>query len=34
MGVEASGGWLRLGLVHYNTLEEVDHCLRLLEAAC
>ncbi len=34
MGVEASGGWLRLGLVHYNTMEEVDHCLRLLEAAC
>lgn len=34
MGVESSGGWLRLGLVHYNTLEEVDHCLRVLEAAC
>ncbi len=34
MGVEASGGWLRLGLVHYNALEEVDHCLRVLDAAC
>ncbi len=34
MGVEESGGWLRLGLVHYNTLEEVDHCLRVLDAAC
>ena len=34
MGVEGNGGWLRLGLVHYNTLEEVDHCLRVLDAAC
>ena len=33
MGVEGSGGWLRLGLVHYNTLKEVDHCLRVLDAA-
>jgi selenocysteine lyase/cysteine desulfurase len=29
--VEPSGGLLRLGLVHYNTLEEVDRCLRVLE---
>ena len=34
MGVEGKGGWLRLGLVHYNTLEEVDHCLRVLDALC
>lgn len=31
MGVEESGGWLRLGLVHYNTLEEIDRCLRVLD---
>jgi cysteine desulfurase family protein (TIGR01976 family) len=31
LGVEASGGLLRLGLVHYNTYEEVDRCLRVLE---
>jgi cysteine desulfurase family protein (TIGR01976 family) len=29
LGVEKSGGFLRIGLVHYNTVEEVD---RLLEA--
>jgi cysteine desulfurase family protein (TIGR01976 family) len=29
LGVESSGGMLRIGLVHYNTAEEVD---RLLEA--
>src|SRR5256714_1730437 len=29
LGVEQSGGLLRIGLVHYNTMEEVD---RLLEA--
>jgi len=27
--VEKTGGFLRIGLVHYNTVEEVD---RLLEA--
>ena len=32
MGVEESGGWLRLGLVHYNTVAEVDRCVRVLEA--
>ncbi|HMN27843.1 MAG TPA: aminotransferase class V-fold PLP-dependent enzyme, partial [Caldilineaceae bacterium] len=31
LGVEASGGFLRLGLAHYNTLEEIDRCLRVLE---
>jgi selenocysteine lyase/cysteine desulfurase len=25
--VEKSGGFLRIGLVHYNTLEEVDRLL-------
>jgi selenocysteine lyase/cysteine desulfurase len=29
LGVEASGGMLRIGLVHYNTAEEIE---RLLEA--
>ena len=32
MGVEESGGWLRLGLVHYNTVDEIDHCVRALES--
>jgi selenocysteine lyase/cysteine desulfurase len=27
LGVEASGGLLRIGLVHYNTAEEVDRLL-------
>jgi len=31
LGVEQSGGFLRLGLAHYNTAEEVDRCLRVLE---
>jgi cysteine desulfurase family protein (TIGR01976 family) len=31
LGTELSGGFLRLGLVHYNTLEEIDRCLRVLE---
>ena len=30
LGVESSGGLLRIGLVHYNTLDEVDQCLRVL----
>ena len=30
MGVEESGGWLRLGLVHYNTVDEIDRCVRVL----
>ena len=33
LGVEESGGLVRLGLVHYNTIEEIDHCLRVLEHA-
>jgi selenocysteine lyase/cysteine desulfurase len=31
LGVEESGGVLRLGLVHYNTLDEIDACLRVIE---
>ncbi|MEX1018716.1 MAG: cysteine desulfurase-like protein [Litorilinea sp.] len=31
LGVEPSGGLVRLGMVHYNTLEEVDRCLRVIE---
>ena len=31
LGVESSGGMLRIGLAHYNTLDEVDKCLRVLE---
>jgi cysteine desulfurase family protein (TIGR01976 family) len=31
MGVEESGGFLRLGLVHYNTEEEIDHCLNVID---
>ena len=30
---EASGGLLRIGLVHYNTLDEIDRCLRVLDRA-
>ncbi len=31
LGVEPSGGLLRIGLVHYNTVEEVDRLLAVLE---
>jgi cysteine desulfurase family protein (TIGR01976 family) len=31
LGVEASGGFVRLGLVHYNTAEEVDRTLAALD---
>lgn len=31
MGVEQSGGFLRLGLAHYNTEYEIDRCLAVLE---
>ena len=31
LGVEESGGLLRLGLVHYNTLDEIDRCLLALD---
>ena len=27
LGLEARGGFLRLGLVHYNTAEEVDYVI-------
>jgi cysteine desulfurase family protein (TIGR01976 family) len=33
LGVEAQGGFLRLGLVHYNTAEEVDQVLSALDEA-
>ncbi|HKR97236.1 MAG TPA: aminotransferase class V-fold PLP-dependent enzyme, partial [Candidatus Angelobacter sp.] len=33
LGVEQSGGFLRIGLVHYNTEEEVDRLLEGLRAA-
>ena len=31
LGVEESGGVLRIGLVHYNTLDEIDQCLRVID---
>jgi len=31
LGVEQSGGLLRLGLAHYNTQQEIDRCLRVIE---
>jgi cysteine desulfurase family protein (TIGR01976 family) len=31
LGLEEAGGFLRLGLVHYNTAEEVDEVLRVLD---
>jgi cysteine desulfurase family protein (TIGR01976 family) len=31
LGVEKSGGFLRIGLVHYNTVEEVDRLLAALK---
>ena len=30
LGVESSGGMLRIGLVHYNTVDEVDRLLKAL----
>ncbi|MEJ5246945.1 MAG: cysteine desulfurase-like protein [Caldilinea sp.] len=33
LGVEESGGLVRIGLVHYNTIEEVDRCLALIDRA-
>lgn len=32
LGVEQSGGMVRVGIVHYNTAEEVDRLLRVLES--
>lgn len=31
LGVEMSGGLLRIGLVHYNTLEEIERCLNRID---
>jgi cysteine desulfurase family protein (TIGR01976 family) len=31
LGLEGKGGFLRLGLVHYNTAEEIDRLLRALD---
>jgi cysteine desulfurase family protein (TIGR01976 family) len=31
LGVEQSGGLLRLGMAHYNTQQEVDRCLRVID---
>jgi selenocysteine lyase/cysteine desulfurase len=31
LGLEGRGGFLRLGLVHYNTAEEVDRLLKALD---
>jgi selenocysteine lyase/cysteine desulfurase len=31
LGLEKSGGVLRLGLVHYNCLEEIDRLIRALD---
>jgi cysteine desulfurase family protein (TIGR01976 family) len=32
LGVEAQGGMLRIGLVHYNTAEEIDRLIEALQA--
>jgi selenocysteine lyase/cysteine desulfurase len=31
LDVEATGGWLRIGLVHYNTVEEVERVVEELK---
>ena len=31
LGVESSGGLLRIGLAHYNTADEIEQCLRVIE---
>ena len=33
LGVEPSGGLVRIGLAHYNTVEEVDRCLAVIDRA-
>ena len=33
LGVESSGGLVRIGLAHYNTLDEVDRCLAVIDRA-
>jgi selenocysteine lyase/cysteine desulfurase len=32
LGLEERGGFVRLGLVHYNTHEEIDRVLAALDA--
>jgi selenocysteine lyase/cysteine desulfurase len=34
LGVEQLGGVLRVGLVHYNTVQEVDRLLTALKEFC
>ena len=34
LGVESLGGMLRIGLVHYNTMEEVERLLSCPEGVC
>ena len=31
LGLESQGGFLRIGLVHYNTLEEIDRLIGALD---
>jgi selenocysteine lyase/cysteine desulfurase len=31
LGLESAGGFLRIGLVHYNTLEEIDRLIAALD---
>ncbi len=33
LGVEQSGGLVRIGLAHYNTVEEIDQCLAVIDRA-
>ena len=33
LGVEPSGGLVRIGLAHYNTLDEVERCLTVIDRA-
>lgn len=33
LGVEQSGGLVRIGLAHYNTTQEIDKCLQVIERA-
>ncbi|MBE2237298.1 MAG: cysteine desulfurase-like protein [Caldilineaceae bacterium] len=33
LGVEQSGGLVRIGLAHYNTIEEIDRCLAVIDRA-
>ncbi|HAJ36230.1 MAG TPA: cysteine desulfurase-like protein [Chloroflexi bacterium] len=33
LGVEQSGGLVRIGLAHYNTIEEIDRCLAVIDQA-